>query len=618
MVQVFKGSVQSPETSAPENVLELFEQYIQHCQSIDSPSGIVANTQVMLVRYLIPALGGPLPPEGHCRGIQVSMALNYLKEVPLETMIDAPTILEDFFVQSQTPSRSRRNPRSYLKKLLAFGTEKSWISSDAISTAKTLTPYRFNRPKGQRRTYTYEIRVSGKVQKENYMLGSREGDYINCTLTKELTSFDEFMQKTIGLRPITAEIDITNIKRVLGWLFRFKGISLDELKLEKIVPLICIKLKLRDFKNINGHVDRDGYLLAQLEAREEAKEAAEECVQLVNEFLNFFSIVPSSRMQIIKSVINLAKFVYKDQTDLEETDTFDDIPIIKRLRRVSKDEARKGKDTPRVVPYEVKSVPWPKVLEVLKCLQVEADLTHMTVERKDAKNSHRHIERCEGGVAKSVQRFLILGFLALLPPDRQRSIRELQLAEFPQERGSYLLYGAFEQGIFVPAARMKNPQQAEWLIYQNDYKTSRYHGVFRATIENYQLGSKCLYDYINVWVHQYRALLKPTHNYFFTGFRGQPLQANKFGSMVRCIFIKFAGVPVTPHSLRHSYSTFLDEQDASPSVRRAAAIWMKHDEVMQGGCYNHNSIERRLQPVQEFNQHFIEQVFGSNEEQFPT
>lgn len=608
----------------PSNLRELFERYQDDYRSSDSGKSAIANIQVMLVRFLVPALGGPYSGKARSSAAEVEVALTYLQTIRFARLPETVGLLERTFLKQGLSAKQCRNPRLYLKKLLTFAEQKGWIhfQGDEWVVPVERELYSFYKPDGKRRTYSNEVRVTNKVQKAPYRLGALKGDYptgakdllANKTLTDQLAAFEQYFLNEQGLREVTVEKDILNIQKILGWLIRFKSphLSLAELRLEHIIPVVPLRLRLKDFRDADGGLDRDAFLLARVLAREDAKEIADLVCQLLDEFLNFFSEVPSSRAQMIKSATNLAKFLNKDQTDPDDDNDFGDIPVIQRLRVRHRREMKRSQDCPNVVPYESKSIPWLRVLDVLRCLKKEADLSHFCHKDKSVKQGYRWRNRTPFAIARSMQKFLMLALLVLLPPDRQRSLRELQIGQLPEKKGLFLLHGIFDQGIFVPAERMADPSQAQWLLHQNDYKTSRYYGEFRAQIQNYQLGDKFFYDYIHAWVNEYRQHYDPQHNYLFTRSNGEPLTDSRFSQIIREIFIKFTGVPVTPQVLRHIYATYLDEQNADSAVRRAAAIWMKHDESMQGGWYNHSSIEHRLKPVHAFNQVAVDQVFNES------
>jgi hypothetical protein len=128
---------------------------------------------------------------------------------------------------------------------------------------------------------------------------------------------------------------------------------------------------------------------------------------------------------------------------------------------------------------------------VLEKIRFEANLkTH-----KDGKYQRKRSLLTQ---AKSLQRFVLLGLFALVPPSRQRVIRELEL-------GRTLKYGIFEHGRFIPFEKMANPSEAKYYVHlqPEDYKTGDSYGEWLGEFPNTEFpdGSK-FYDYLNRWLFQ--------------------------------------------------------------------------------------------------------------------
>jgi hypothetical protein len=237
-------------------------------------------------------------------------------------------------------------------------------------------------------------------------------------------------------------------------------------------------------------------------------------------------------------------------------------------------------------------------LGVLKKLRFEADL-------KTLKYGKYKRKRSLPTQAKSLQNFVMLGFFALVPPSRQRVIRELEL-------GRTLKYGIFEHGRFTPFEKMANPSEAKYYIHlqPEDYKTGDSYGEWLGEFPNVEFpdGSK-FYDYLNRWFfqgyqdangewHGMRELIaaQEEKTIFVKEKLGKAHDANSMKEYIKNIFTRWTGVPITPHDLRHIYRSYIDYPTtcATTEERESAAFWMRHSKQMAEDGYSHLECEQKL------------------------
>lgn len=88
-----------------------------------------------------------------------------------------------------------------------------------------------------------------------------------------------------------------------------------------------------------------------------------------------------------------------------------------------------------------------------------------------------------------------------------------------------------------------------------------------------------------------------THNYFFLSTTGKGIHADCLLEIFTGFFKKFAGVPVTPHTLRHIFRTHLKDLEATSNQLESAATWMKHDVRTAEEFYTHQTQEAKLKPA---------------------
>lgn len=587
---------------APQNGADIFAAY-EHYLLTEGRTNDLAMTQTALVRYMIPGWGGVGPKGARATIAEVQAGLEFLNRISVQKFSDALFVQEQVFEQLGVSKQQSRGPRCYVKKMIDWASSQGWF--DDQSNNDESAPYRFRYPNGQRRISARDLKLSGRTKRSPFLLKDHE---TNASLGKELKAFKGFLQKHSGNKEESSNKHLRHVKQMLGWLYRFKGVSIDKLSLELIIPIVHLNLQLRNFKNTEGLLDMNAYSIAKQIAQEEAKEAAAKALQLAEEYLDFYAGSPTTRSIVLDALIGLAKFIYLDETDHENIKSFDDIPTIVRLRKLRCQIGKEIKFTPECIPFEQKSIPWEQAIEVLICLQKEADSLVYNVKDEACKSGHSTRSRAETSIASSLQRFLILAFMTLIPPDRSRTIRELEV-------GRTLKQGSYESGVFVPIKRMQNPLKAEWYLYLTamDYKTGKHYGTYQGKLLDIPLGNKSFYQYINDWLTKYRAVLKPKHNFFFTGKDGQPLNtSSKLLGVVKGAFVKFTGVPVTPKELRRMYVTYLMDSGASEAELEGAACAMHHSRRMQSLIYDKQTQLRKVAPTNQFNQRTIKKILGNS------
>ena len=66
------------------NALELFNAYKNYYQKNETPVGFVSKTQMVLIRCVVPALGGPKPKGKHSNQDDFNAAMDFLQSISLE------------------------------------------------------------------------------------------------------------------------------------------------------------------------------------------------------------------------------------------------------------------------------------------------------------------------------------------------------------------------------------------------------------------------------------------------------------------------------------------------------------------------------------------------------
>lgn len=613
-------------THKPKNAADIFEAYKQLLQA-NAKDIELALTQTALVRFTIPGWSGVYLAGGKATAAEVQASLAHLQQVSLKQFQSALTVQEQVFDHLQIDKNKRRQPRCYLKKLIDWTTEQEAFTalSRGGSQDEQTGRRRLISAKGQARSDTYgkNVRLSGRKQTPPFALGTRKGDYFNSDLVVELKAFEYFMRASLRQKGPTAQGYIGEAKRILGWLYRHKKISvdtgqialetetsttllrelsLDDLRLSLIVPTVRLKLNSMDFSDKEGISPQMQYGVAKVLAQEEAEKVGKRTLSLAKEYLNWRAVDPKTNNLVSIVFTTIAKFQYKDETNSLISQNYDDILPVRILRNFTNELRNLAQNAPPVVAHELKSVTWPEALQVLLELQKDADTTH--------RFTKKHGRRTDGSIARSIQNLLIHLLLIAFPPERSRTIYELKLDRT-------LKCGIRARGTFIPIERVKDPTLAKWYIHHRstDYKTGGTYGEVWDEIPDTPIGlldgGKTFYYYLDLWLNKYRAILKPQHDFVFTNTKGKPMDLSGVKSRVREAFLKYTKVPVTPKELRKMYVSFLKDSGATEAELEAAAARMKHSRMMQSRIYDQQTRESKTAPIHLFNERMLKALGNS-------
>lgn len=574
----------------------IFFAYCDHLQ-LEGREKDIGHIKTALLRFTVPGWSNVYPSGKKSTAKEVANSLEYLKLVLVEQFKDALAIQEKVFDHLQLDKAPRRQPRSILSQMLQWAESQGYFGGKEPDVVEEPVQQllRLRSPKGQRRKTSKDVKVRHKPKLPNYALGTQPGDYFNDTLKLQLEDLVSFLAKR-GVRPPTIQTELGEIKRLLGWLHRVEGISLKDLRLELIVPFTPIYPDRKQFRYTKGSKKgKVNYALLaaeKMELDDDAKEAGLKAIKLYDKYFDWRGIHPRSDVITLEAFVIVGKFLYQDQTDTTLYLGYEDIPVIKLIHNAQNAKSKIAKETPPTVPHHVKSIPWEEALEVIRKAQVEADLRFSPCSGRPLSDLT---------IARSIQKLLILLFFMANPPDRSRTFYELEL-------GRTLVFGQRINGTFIPAERMETPEEAIWYLHlmPEDYKTGGTYlevwDFLDDTPPGFLLNGKTFFDYLDLWLNQYRAVMKPTHNCVLTTEVNRPLNDTDLRDRVRDTFVKHTGIPVTPKELRKMYITYLKDSKATEDVLEGAAARQHHSRKMQSEVYDQQTRDNKVAPVREFTQ----------------
>jgi len=311
------------------------------------------------------------------------------------------------------------------------------------------------------------------------------------------------------------------------------------------------------------------------------KESANDIITFVL-WLRSRDVSVSYEANILRGIIKLLKFRFAKESlsdPLDGKNSFDDIPIIKEVRKLHRHANQRQRIAPRSSDESKKWITWEDYLGVTrntknKVLEMIQNYELLSPSRrKYAKGDKERIYSLEKiRIAEAYQRYLILAAFASIP-DRQRTIRELE----------------------VGRTLIKDSETDCWLVKHgpSDYKTGKHYGE-RPALQLAEELTPAIDDFIANW----RPALHPSTNILLVQSRtGKPMTGNSiFKRVVRCCF-KYTGKSVNPHLLRDIIVTHVRETEASEKELEALALYMGHSIQMQRSSYDRRTLSTKIAPA---------------------
>lgn len=544
-----------------KSIADAWNLYQSHLADIAKTKEI-ALAQTALIRYTLPGYGW----EGlSIRSVaeRKENALQFMKGIELSQLVNGIRIQQSVFDTLGCKASLQRSNRYRLRGFLKWCKLQPWWSKALNSTAKQQAPKRRNNQGNANHT-----KISGKTKQSSYSLKELEPSaglglapeaiaIVQQQLDRIAAELEQFVQFRTSayipgrqedpVRLSTANKDKNRIYLILGWLYH-----------DKRVPLADLGLAMLDD------------------------------ISLTHDYTQWLRDVrhgsAASELQAVVAFLNVAKFLHYQDSDQQHcealTKSYVDIEIINQLRKLSREVGKRLKASPKAWVNESKKwLDWPQYLACLSYLKEDC-LSLTSLGRK----------RSDQAIARSYERYLIAALLGYMPPDRQRTFRELEL-------GRTLVRGTVEQGVFCPAANESEPGYWYIRLMAEDYKTGATYGEQIIPVP------EILYPELEAWLNQWRACLNPNHNFVFTQLNGKPLTAVSLYQLFRHAIYRASsnlfgeGKATNPQLVRTILITHCFRMGASDAEMEALAVGMKHSRRMQRQVYDRRTQQERIQPA---------------------
>ena len=387
-------------------------------------------------------------------------------------------------------------------------------------------------------------------------------------IASELNEFFKFMTQPTPysqedpIRPATAEVYVRHAKQFFGWY-------ISPYNAEAGSEEIC---------NISVSIV---HIIPNKE-----KASATKIIEFIL-WLRSRDISAAYEANILRGLIKLLKFRFAQESDSDTSyggKSFDDVPIIKEIRKIHRDANKRQKLAPRSSDEKQKWLSWPEYLQVVQyskneLLRLIKDFDAQPESARKFSKDDVARQYCidQKKIAESYQVYLILAFFANIP-DRQRTIRELE----------------------IDRTFVKHEELSCWTIKHgpDDYKTGKSYGE-RPAMHLAQELTPAIDDFVECW----RPSLLPQTNFLFVqGRTGKPMTADSVYQRVSRACFKFTGKKTNPHLLRDMIVTHVRESDASEKQLEALALYMGHSVQMQRTSYDRRTLSNKIAPAIELMQ----------------
>ncbi|KAK3264030.1 hypothetical protein CYMTET_27204 [Cymbomonas tetramitiformis] len=249
-----------------------------------------------------------------------------------------------------------------------------------------------------RLVHAQKFRVTQRPTLSDFRL---KNDACPPRVRQELDDFHRFLtvkrpcEQEPRVAKVTADkyLDIT--RGLYGWMHNINGVPLEGLTLRAVFP-----------SSKRGDVEIP--------------------FQYVQWLVTERKVAATYELTNLRVMINLAKFLFDDEslTNPAEGDKpYSDIEVIRLLRQMANDAKARSKVARPVSDVKLKWLEWGEFLNLVETLRLECSPRTKTGKR-----------RTEIAIAWSIQTYLIFSILSCVP-DRQRTIRELQLGKTLQREG---------------------------------------------------------------------------------------------------------------------------------------------------------------------------------------
>jgi hypothetical protein len=591
------------------NPRKIFESYLEHLYEIDRVAA-ARKIKSIVIRWVIPALGGPVPTGKRANTEELEEGLRFLEKVIVGE-------IWNIYNQKYEIGKSRQElntNRHAFREMVDWACVKGLIMAQERETEKTQEKIDFDFYK----TVPTQMMVKkkrpekftlGKVSKDlNALCPTANVEYINSIFEGQIMNYKDW-RLSKGVAPGGLRGEIENILQIAGWLYHHKNLPLDQIRLESFIHKYDLVFP------VNQEIDIEEHSRKTKKALLIARQDADDNIRLISEYLNYRERSAGSILKYLTTYIAVAKYLYRNEIGTYDFIEKKSIPIILKMTQLYEDFQKKKVGAKPTYSYEEYSVPWKEAILLTEYRRLRANKSINYVKKERGKG-YQINAREENAIANDLQRFLSLAFCTLIFASRSRTYYELEI-------GRTFLEGLFINRKFYSVSELRtNPLwdgTTKYYLLHNDgdSKISRHQPAYIrengwwAEVEDFQFkDGSSLYTYIKRWLQWGRKVGgEPEHNLFFFKFHTKaPLDCSSWRNRIADMFEGQYGVRVPPKNLRKMQRTFLQENKASQAVIEGEACALEHSERISRTEYDMQTTIDKIKPFVEFNHSFVRKV----------
>lgn len=556
----------------PESLLDALLHYEAHIRATmleKKAKATLAQVRTALLRYTLPGWGFSFPKGQRLAPEEYEQGLSFLGRLTLKQLGEAPLLQERLFEQLEVPGNSRRNYRWALNGFIDWCKAQAWFESEVGSTVDRSVS-RSRSSKGS----ANDVRLTARPSKGTYRLSKNE---ISVSLQQEVDAFCQYLTEVdqpgqvlsrSAVSSRTALHYLNQVLRVLGWLHRNQGVSLQDLSLCRLV----------------------GFGAAEVGKTQESLQqaGAQRMVELIQAYFLWLRAPqtepldghplaiesPRTEIQVINTWIAVAKFIYRQEINSPLGGAEQTIPVLAALRELREGVAAKLKAHQPISDGSKKNLKWHEFLELVETLRGEcAPRLPQRTQSKHAGTTLGAV-RSLAAIGQSYQRFLLTALLAYFPPQRPQVLRDLEIG-----RSSDQKHPLYPSDVSGGAWRLYQEQEAWWLrIGANKIERSPPDSLVLIPNLSYSDG-RCFYQYLEEWLLLYRyqddqgttvevpglrSCFSPSHSRLFTTKSGHPYrEAAAFIKLLRNPSHRITGKVSDFYSVRKMYAEHMSHKEGS-------------------------------------------------------
>jgi len=427
---------------------------------------------------------------------------------------------------------------------LASTTASGTTTASTETTTNSKTPWK-------------KIRVAKRDLNDEAGKYGIDKDSISAEMALQLAAFESFMvtvavnSQDPPIRKVTADVYMRHCRLFLGWWQREANQGNQISNLQQIFT-------------------------------SKEKSSAEPIFHFIQWLRTSRKISSSYEANVLRGLTKLAKFRFARESLANPSygeKSYEDIPMIKELRKLHTFAGRQSKLSPRASDESKKWISWTEFLDVVKASKVTLDKQILSLQQEEYSSlglnaTHNNLTKKKKAVAELFQKFLLLSFLSNVP-DRQRTFRELEIDK------TFF----FDSSTSPPCYVIRHSMQ--------DYKTGKAYGERPPLVIAHELT-----PLIDEFIQKWRPLLQPKTQKFFVQSRtGNPLTQDSVYQIVSRTIFNYCGKKCNPHLLRDSIVTHVRDTDASEKELEALAIYMGHSINMQRNSYDRRTLKQKVSPA---------------------